>query len=86
VWDFWPCPIGLCLVTMASMQRSVDAPPTASDGGGDSRTWSRRELIDHLGMMGAGALAASMGGGLVGVLGHVPPRRRIHWCHIVRGD
>jgi molybdopterin-containing oxidoreductase family iron-sulfur binding subunit len=58
---------------MASMDRSVDASPSATDSGGDSRTWSRRELIDHLGMMGAGALAVSMGGGLVGVLGHVPP-------------
>jgi molybdopterin-containing oxidoreductase family iron-sulfur binding subunit len=34
------------------------------------RELSRRELIDRMGRMGAGALAAAMSTGLVGVLGH----------------
>jgi hypothetical protein len=61
------------MLTMVRMQGSVDSSPSASDGGRGSRRWSRRELFDHLGLIGAGALAASMGGGLVGVLGQAAP-------------
>jgi molybdopterin-containing oxidoreductase family iron-sulfur binding subunit len=52
-------------------QVAADAARNAEET--SPRELSRRELIDRMGRMGAGALAAAMSAGLVGVLGHAHP-------------
>jgi hypothetical protein len=47
------------------MHGGVGPSPPVTDGG-TTDTMSRRDLIDVLGKLGAGALAAAMTGGLVG--------------------
>ncbi|MEX2135101.1 MAG: hypothetical protein WEB67_13235, partial [Acidimicrobiia bacterium] len=46
--------------------------PAVIDGDGATNTMSRRDLIDMLGKLGAGALAGAMSGGLTTMTGAMP--------------